>query len=109
MSFQSSNKANTRSVPGANIGRDHDLVLTTMKLTLMNKRFTKSPRVRFDLAKLKDPKIAEVFQAKVDGQFAALCVFDSDVDLLQKTGRGSLLNCPSCPPERDRTELTYQS
>ena len=82
MSFQSSNKANTRSVPGANIGRDHDLVLTTMKLKLMTKRFTKSPRVRFDLAKLKDPKIAEVFQAKVDGQFAALCVFDSSVDSL---------------------------
>ena len=27
----------------------------------------------------QDPKIAEVFQAKVDGKFAALCVLDSDI------------------------------
>ena len=42
----------------------------------------KSPHIRFDLEKLKDQKIAEVFQAKVDGKFAALCIFDSDLDTL---------------------------
>ena len=64
--FKSSIKeANTRSFPGADIGSDHDLVPTTIKLKLKTKRFTKSPRIRFDLKKLKDPKVAEMFQAKV--------------------------------------------
>ena len=78
--MSSTNKANTRSFPGADIGSDHDLVLTTIKLKLKTKRFTKSPRIRFDLEKLKNPKIAEVFQATVGGKFAARCVLDSDVD-----------------------------
>ena len=81
--FKSSIKeANTRSFPGADIGSDHDLVPTTIKLKLKTKRFTKSSRIRFNLEKLKDPKIAEVFQAKVGGMFAAPCVLDSDVDTL---------------------------
>ena len=77
--FKSSiNKANTRPIPGADIGSDHDLVLTNIKLKLKTKRFTKSPCIRFDLEKLKDPKIAEVFQAKIGGKCAALCVLDSE-------------------------------
>ena len=49
---------------------------------MKTKHFTKSCRIRFDLEKLKDQKIAEVFQAKVDGKFAALCILDSDLDTL---------------------------
>ena len=41
-----------------------------------------SPHIRFELKKLKDPKIEEVFQARVGGKFAALYVLDSDVDTL---------------------------
>ena len=59
---------------GADIGSDRDLVLKTIKLKLKTKHFTKSPGIRFYLEKLKDPKIAEVFQAKVGGKFAAFCV-----------------------------------
>ena len=81
--FKSSiNKANTGSFLGADIGSDHDLVLTTSKLKLKTKRFTKSPRIRFDLEKIKNPKIVEMFQDKVDGRFAALCVLDNNVDNL---------------------------
>ena len=76
------NKENTRSFPGTDIGSDHDLVFTTIKLKLQTKRFRKSPRIRFDLEKLKDPKIVGVFQARVNGKFAAICVLDSDVDTL---------------------------
>ena len=76
------NKAKTRTFPGADIGSDHDLVLTSLKLKLKTKRFQKSSRIRFDLEKLKDPKIAEVFQAQVGGKFAALSTVDSDVDTL---------------------------
>ena len=61
--FMSSiNKANTRSFPGADIGSNHDLVpRTTIKLKLKNKQFTKSRRIRFDLEKLKDTQVAEMF------------------------------------------------
>ena len=76
------NKANARSFPGANIGSDYDLVLTTIRLKLKTRRFRKSPGIRFDLEKLKDPKLAEVFQARVGRKFTALCVLDSDVDTL---------------------------
>ena len=44
--------------------------------------FMKSSRNRFNLERLKDPKIADVFQAKIGGKFAALCILDNDVDTL---------------------------
>ena len=66
--FRSSiNTGKTRSFPGADIGSDHDLVMMTIRLHLkkINKKgFT---RIRFDLEKLKDPKIAEAFQAEIGG------------------------------------------
>ena len=81
--FKSSiNEANTRTFPGADTDSNHDLVLSIIKLKVKVKHLMKSPHIRFDLEKLKDQKIAEVFQAKVDGKFAALCIFDSDLDTL---------------------------
>ena len=60
--FKSSiNKANTRSSPGADIVSSHDLVLTTIKLKLKVKLFTRSPCIQFDLKKPKDPKILKCF------------------------------------------------
>ena len=67
------NEAN-RSFPGADIGSDLDLVLSVIKLKLKTKRSTKNPRIRFDLEKLKDPKIAEVLETKVGEEFVDLCV-----------------------------------
>ena len=61
-------------------------------MKLKTKRFTKSTRIRFDLEKLKDPKIVEVFQAKIGGKFAALCVSDSDVDTLASSRKEVLLS-----------------
>ena len=76
------NKAKTRTYPGADIGSDHDLVLCTMRLKLKNKRRDKRVRLRFDVEKLKDPKIAEMFQAQVGGKFAALSLLDNDIDTM---------------------------
>jgi exonuclease III len=91
--FKSSiNKANTRTFPGADIGSDHDLVLTNIKLKLKNRRTAKNPRIRFDLEKLNDPEIAEVFQAQIGGKFAALTTLDSDVDTLTNNIREVLLS-----------------
>ena len=61
---------------------DHDLVLTTIKLKLKTKRFSKSPRVRFGLEKVRHSEIAEVFQVNVGGKFSALYVLHSDVGTL---------------------------
>ena len=44
-----------------------------------------------DLEKLKDPEIAEVFQAQAGGKFAALQVLDSDVDALANNIKEVLL------------------
>ncbi|GFS11485.1 craniofacial development protein 2 [Elysia marginata] len=63
------NKAMTRTYPGADIGSDHDLVLATFKLKLNSKRKAKSPRLHFDLEKLKDPNISETFRAQIGGKF----------------------------------------
>ena len=76
------NKADTRSFPGADIGSDRGLVLTTIKLKLKTKRFARSLHIRFDLEKFKDPDTADVLQAKVAGRLAALCVLDNNVDNL---------------------------
>ena len=65
-------------------------MLTTIKLKLKTKRFTNSPCKQFE--KLKDPKIAEVFQSEVGGKFAALCILDSDIDTLANSLKERLLS-----------------
>ena len=78
--FRSSiNTAKTRSFPGADIGSDHDLVMMTCRIHI--KRVFKKQgytRIKFDLDKLKDPKVAEAFQAMIGGKFAALNIIDAD-------------------------------
>ena len=43
------------------------------------------------MEKLKDPKTAEVFNAKVGGKFSALCILDSDTDTLVNSLKEGLL------------------
>ena len=82
--FKSSiNKAQTRTYPGADIGSDHDLVLTTVRLKLKANKKNKSPRIRFNLEKLKDQNVAEVFQATLGGKFAALDFINEDIESIQ--------------------------
>ena len=82
----------TRSFPGVDTDNDYDLLLTTIKFKLKTKCFMKSLSIRFDREKVKDPKTAEVFQAKVVKKFAALCVLDSDVDTLADSLKEGLLS-----------------
>ena len=74
--------AQTRSFTGADIGSDHELVMTNMRLKLKKIRKGKSPRMKFDLEKLKDPDIAAEFEAKIGGRFAPLLVADIDAESL---------------------------
>ena len=80
--FSSSvNIAKTRSFPGADTGSDHELVMMTFKLHLKRTKKQGHARIRFDVDKLKDPHVAEVFQAMIGGKFAAVSILDSDMDL----------------------------
>ena len=91
--FKSSiNKANTRTYPGADIGSDHDLVMTTIKLKLKASRGSRNTRMHLDLEKLKDPKVVEIFQAQVGGKFAILNLLNSDVDSLAEGINNTLLS-----------------
>ena len=57
-SFQSSVN---KSFPGADIGRDHELVMMTFRLPVQKKTNQGSERNRFSLEKLKDLNMAEIF------------------------------------------------
>ena len=79
--FQSSvNLAQTRTFPGADIGSDHDLVLTSVRLKLKKMRKGKSLRIKFDPDKLRDPDIATEFQATYGGKFAPFLTAHLDID-----------------------------
>ena len=68
------NIARTRSFPGADIGSDHDLLMTTFHLRLKRISKPKHTRLKFDLDKLKDPSMFETFQAMIGGKFAPLTI-----------------------------------
>ena len=53
----------------------------TFKLHLKRTKKQGHARIRFDVNKLKDPHVAEAFQAMIGGKFAALSILDSDMDL----------------------------
>ena len=76
------NIARTQSFPGADIGSDHDLLMVTFHLRLKRMNKPKHTRLKFDLEKLKDPKVLETFQAMIGGKFVPLTIMDNeDTDL----------------------------
>jgi len=78
--------AKTRSFPGADIGSDHELVMMTFQLRLKKIKKPSYTRLRFDLEKLKDPKVSEDFQAMIGGKFAPLTTLgDKDVEEMTTT------------------------
>ena len=76
------NIARTRSFPGADIGSVHDLLMMTFNLRLKRIIKPKHTRLKFDLEKLKDPKVLETFQAMIGGKFAPLTITNNeDIDM----------------------------
>ena len=53
----------------------------TFRLHLKKVSMQGYTRMKFDLEKLKDPEVAEAFQATIEGKFAALAVIDADSDI----------------------------
>ena len=79
--------AKKRSFPGADISSDHDLVMMFFRLRIKKIKVQGPSRIEFDLEKLKDPQVADVFQAMIGGKFAPLTLLDADdteVDTLVK-------------------------
>ena len=79
--------AKNRSFPGADIRSDHDLVMMSFRLRLKKIKVQDPSRIEFDLEKLKDPQVADVFQAMIGGKFAPLTLLnadDTEVDTLVK-------------------------
>ena len=79
------NTAKTRSFSGADIGSDHDLVMMSLRLRLNKMKMPGPARVKFDLEKLKDPQVADAFQAMIGGKFAPVILLnadDTEVDIL---------------------------
>ena len=80
--FRSGTKtARTRTFPGADVGSDHDMVMT-FQTRLKNSRKPTQPRIKFNLEKLNDSTMMSASQATIGGKFASLATLvDEDADL----------------------------
>ena len=72
------NTAKARSFPGADIGSDHDLVMMSFRLPLKKIKMQGPTRIKFDLKKLKDPQVADAFQAMIGCKFAPPTLLNAD-------------------------------
>ena len=78
----------SRSFPVADNGSDLDLLMMTFHLRLKRISKPKHTRLKFDLEKLKDPKVLETFKAIPGGKSAPLTIMNNegtDVDSLITT------------------------
>ena len=62
----------TRSFPGADIGSDHQLVMTTLKFKSKTIQKPQSLRVKYDKSRLRNAETSENFRIKIGGKFAPL-------------------------------------
>ena len=76
--FKGVNIARTRSVPGADTGNDHDLLMMTFHNHLKRISKPKHTRLRFDLEKLKGPIVIEFFQPTIGWKFAPLTMLNNE-------------------------------
>ena len=72
----------TKSFPGADVGSDHELVMMTVKIKLKKLSKSKNPRIKYNLEKLKDTRIQDIFQAKLGGRFAPLLLLSDPQDMV---------------------------
>ena len=88
--FRSSvNLAKTRTFLGADIGSDHDLVMTSLTLRLKNLKKKRNAKVCYDLEKLRDSQILDKFQAGIGGRFAPLLAAEMETEDHRKSARSS--------------------
>ena len=61
--FLEQNAFKSRTFLEADINSDHDLVMMTMNLKLKKNLRNHGPRLKFNFEKLKDPHVADLFEA----------------------------------------------
>ena len=62
----------TRSFPGADIGSDHNLVMTTLKLKVKKIRRQPPARTKYNVKRLNDVNVQESFKVKIGVKFSPL-------------------------------------
>ena len=61
-----------RTKRGADVSSDHHLLVAKIKLKLLGKKRTKAKRWKFNIGRLKDPKIVTEYQLSLRNRFSAL-------------------------------------
>ena len=69
-----------QNISGSNINSDHDLLMMTTKLKLKQNLRSHRSRLKFNFEKLKDPEVADLFEATIGGKFAALNLLEENID-----------------------------
>ena len=76
-----SSVTNSRSFPSADIGSDHQLIITNIKLKLKAKKKQPNIMKRYDVSRLKSPTIKSNYEASIGGKFGPLLnLQDTDVE-----------------------------
>ena len=76
-----SSVTNSRSFPSADIGSDHQLIITNIKLKLKAKKKQPNIMKRYDVSRLKSPTIKSSYETSIGGKFGPLLnLQDTDVE-----------------------------
>ena len=78
-----------RSKRGADVPSDHHLVMGKVQLKLKRCHETKSPRVKYDTAKLKDQDIQQQYQITLRNKYEVLQDLDSEDENIEETWKKS--------------------
>ena len=70
--FKSSIIRSSTITPSADINNDHDLIMCNLKLKLRSNKPHKNKRIRYNVNKLKDPRICKIYSELLDVQFNEL-------------------------------------
>ena len=65
--------------------------MMTMKLKLKHNLRSHDSRLKFNLERLKDPDVADLFEATIGGKFAALNLLEEKIDNLTQKIHGALV------------------
>ena len=84
--------------------------MMTTKLKLKQNLRSHGSRHKFNLENLKDPEVADLFEATIDGKFAALNLLEENIDNLTANIHGALVDTASevlrKPGKKKKTWMT---
>ena len=97
--IQSSRRADSSQVHTrerkSRLKSDRDLAMMTVKLKLKRSLRNCGPRFKFDLEKMRDPQVADLFEATTGDQFAAFNLLEENIDYRTKNIHEALIDTVS--------------